>query len=67
MGNVEAMEVILLEPWMGFPIGMKRNLIKLKAEDLIKHGVAEPANKPKPTRKQQPAAKNRAVLSTETN
>ena len=63
MGNVEAMEVILLEPWMGFPIGMKRNLIKLKAEDLIKHGVAEPANKP--IRKQQPAAKNRAVLSTE--
>jgi len=60
MGNVEATKVTLLEEWMGKPAGSKHDLIKAKADDLIRRGVAEKTKAPG-----RPKAKNRAILTTE--
>jgi len=45
---------------MGKPAGSKHDLIKAKADDLIRRGVAEKTKAPG-----RPKAKNRAILTTE--
>lgn len=46
---VPSTQITLLKTWMGCPPGMKHNLMKVKADQLIKAGIAEPTGKPKKT------------------
>ena len=46
---VQSKQITLLKSWMGCPPGMEHNLIKAKADQLIKAGIAEPTSKPKKT------------------